>query len=70
MPMDRPEDRLEMLGGLSADEFQLLEDYRGCSSRRKDVIARFTRKLSKLAVAPNLNNQPTNILPFRRRRDD
>jgi hypothetical protein len=68
--MDRPEDRLEMLGALSADEFQLLEDYRGCSNRRKDVIARFTRKLSKLAVAPNLNHQPTNILPFRRRRDD
>lgn len=68
--MDRPEDRVEMLGDISADEFQLLEDYRNCSNRRKEVIARFTRKLSRLAAAPHLNHHPTNILPFRRRRDD
>jgi hypothetical protein len=68
--MDRPEDRVEMLGDLSADEYQLLQAYRNCSRRRQEVIARFTRKLSKLAVASNLNHLPTNILPFRRRRDD
>jgi hypothetical protein len=69
--MDRLDDSKENdIGALSADECQLLEDFRQCSPRRKEVIVKFARKLSRLAIPLHINHEVTNILPFRRRRDD
>lgn len=52
---------------LSADERQLVELYRRCTPRRKVVIIRFS---AKLAVLEWPLVSITNILPFKRRKDD
>lgn len=57
--------------GLNDVERDLVIHFRRCSLRRQEAILRFTRKLAALAGPVNITRQIiTNILPFRRRRDD
>lgn len=53
--------------GLTADESQLINDFRRCSPRRQEAVRRFTHKLAQLEVPIKTL---TNILQFKRRKDD
>ena len=69
--MDRQDDTSETNDPLSAAERDLLKHFRRCSLRRQEAILRFTRKLASMAGRVIITHQViTNILPFRRRRDD
>lgn len=65
--MDQPEGNTP----LSQEEVALIADFRRCSPRRQDAILRITKKFADLEWPASLIRIiPTNILPFRRRKDD
>ena len=69
--MDQPQDKQpDIIGQLSDREVALVVDFRRCSIRRQVAIERFTRKLAAMDVLPPILEIQTNILEFRRRRDD
>lgn len=51
------------------DEWQLINDYRRCSPRRQEAVKRFTKKLGALEW-PQAKILITNVINFRRRKDD
>lgn len=63
------EDKETSLGRLNADEESLILNYRRCSPRRQSAVLRFTRKLADLEW-PSLVKITTNIVQFRRRKDN
>jgi hypothetical protein len=50
---------------LSKEEAALVADFRKCDPRRKEVVRRFAHKLGKLE-----HPRKTNVVQFRRRKDD
>jgi hypothetical protein len=60
----------ESPGPISADERQLIDLYRRCSPRRRAVITRFASKLAVLEWPMSGRHDITNILQFKRRKDD
>ena len=64
MPVDNPRD-------LSDEERELVIDFRRCTTRRREAVRRFTFKLSRLEKPlPAIEDRITNVLIFRRRKDD
>lgn len=57
-------------GPLNQDEEALLADFRRCSPRRQDAIISITRKFAELELPADMILITTNILPFRRRKDE
>lgn len=58
-------------GDLSAEELELVTDFRRCTARRQEAVRRFTFKLSRLEKPlPAVEARITNVLVFRRRKDD
>lgn len=57
-------------GPLNDEEAELLSDFRRCSPRRQEAIRRFAHKLAVLEAMPGILDLHTNILEFRRRKDD
>lgn len=74
MAQDTPEGSNQQEGinpaPLSEQEEALLSDFRLCSPRRQEAVIRFCHKLTVLDHLPEILEIHTNILEFRRRRDD
>ena len=58
------------VGPLDREEAALVIDFRRCSPRRKETVRRITRKLAGKAWAASGLKISTNIIQFRRRKDD
>jgi hypothetical protein len=68
--MAQPPDNRPSTSPLSDEEAALIIDYRRCSPRRQAAVRRFASKLAVMDILPALIDITTNVIEFKRRKDD